>query len=289
MHVLVHGGAGDVPREPRRRQAVLDEAVEDGLVADSPQAAVVAAVNRLERSPRFNAGRGGTIQTDGQHRSDAGVMTSDGAVGAVCNVSGVLNPVDLAVAVKDRTPHILLGPGGALDLAEQLGIETGVDLSTERLSERFDAAEVPEDFAGQLEFVSSRFDGVDEFAERDTVGAVATDGKRLAAATSTGGRWLALKARIGDVPQVGCGYYCSEVGAISTTGNGEAIAQTTLARLVERHLAGGVDAQEAVHEAMATFERETDATAGVIAIDETGTFATAFNSSRMQTAAGTID
>lgn len=213
-------------------------------------------------------------------------MTSDGEIGAVCNITGVLNPVELAEAVKHHTPHILLGPVGALSLAEHLGIDTDSELGTDRLAERFDDAEVPDDFAGQLEFVNERFGEDEEDTERDTVGAVATDGNRFAAATSTGGRWLALQGRIGDVPQVGCGYYASEVAAVSTTGAGEAIAQTTLARLVERHIEAGLDAQDAAFEAMATFERETNATAGLIALDEAGTIATAFNSSRMQTAAG---
>lgn len=289
MHVLVHGGAGGVPREPIERQAVLDAAVEDGLAAATPQDAVVAAVARLEASPRFNAGRGGTVQTDGVHRSDAGVMTSDGAIGAVCNVTGVLHPAALAAGVKDETPHILLGPAGALPLAEHLGIDTDADLSTDRLTRRFRDAEVPSGFVDELGYVTDRFDAPDPNAERDTVGAVASDGETLAAATSTGGRWLALRGRIGDVPQVGAGFYASQTGAVSTTGNGEAIAQTTLARLVERQLDAGATVDRAVVDAMATFERETDATAGVIAIDADGTIATAFNSNRMQTAAGSSE
>lgn len=286
MHLLVHGGAGGQPTSPIARQAVLDEAVADGLATDSPQAAVCAAVNRLERSPRFNAGRGGTVQTDGRFRSDAGLMTSTGDIGAVCNVTGVLHPIDLAAAVKDETPHILLGPDGAMALAEHRGIDTDTDLGTDRMRERYEAAAVPDGFADELAFVVDTFDVDDEATERDTVGAVATDGEVLAAATSTGGRWLALRGRIGDVPQVGCGFFASDVGAVSTTGNGEAIAQTTLARLVERRLAAGDDVESATMAAMATFERETDATAGVIAVDREGAIATAFNSARMQTAAG---
>lgn len=284
MHVLVHGGAGGAPREPHDRQAVLDRAVDDALETDTPQDAVVAAVTVLERSPRFNAGRGGTMQTDGHHRSDAGVMTSDGAVGAVCNVTGVLEPVALAVAVKARTPHVLLGPAGAMALAEHLGIDTDADLGTDRLAERFAAADVPAGFPAELAFVADRFGAHDD--ERDTVGAVATDGETLAAATSTGGRWLALRGRIGDVPQVGSGFFAAPAGAVSTTGAGEAIARTTLARLVERELAAGRDAQTAVTTAMATFERTTGETAGAIALDPRGGIGTAFNGSRMQTAAG---
>lgn len=287
MHVLVHGGAGGAPPEPGPRQAVLDDAVTAGLDAATPQGAVIAAVRVLERSPRFNAGRGGTRQTDGVHRSDAGLMTSDGDIGAVCNVTGVLHPVELAAGVKDETPHLLLGPDGAMPLAVHLGLDTDADLSTDRLVQRFNEAGVPEGFAGELGFVTETFDADDESTERDTVGAVATDGETLAAATSTGGRWLALRGRIGDVPQVGSGFYASPAGAVSTTGNGEAIAQTTLSRLVERHLTDGDNPQTAVTRAMATFERETDATAGVIAVDANGRLGTACNSTRMQTAAGT--
>ena len=286
MHVLVHGGAGGAPREPAARQKVLDEAVSDGLEAATPIEAVKAAVRCLEDSPRFNAGTGGTIQSDGIYRSDAGIMTDDGSIGAVCNLTGIRHPVDLADSVRTELPHIFLGPAGAMAFAEHLGIDTGYDLSTDRLTERFEAEGVPADFAGQLRFISERFDAPRPSDDLDTVGAVATDGETLAAATSTGGRWLALRGRIGDVPQVGCGYYASPAGAVSTTGNGEAIAQVTLARLVERQLERGHEVQQAVTEAMATFERETDATAGVIAITAAGEIGSAYNSARMQTAAG---
>ncbi|ELK52663.1 asparaginase, partial [Haloferax sp. BAB-2207] len=64
----------------------------------------------------------------------------------------------------------------------------------------------------------------------DTVGAVATDGETFASATSTGGRWFALAGRVGDVPQIGSGFYASPAGGASTTGAGEDIARVTLAR-----------------------------------------------------------
>jgi len=58
--------------------------------------------------------------------------------------------------------------------------------------------------------------------DHDTVGAVATDGETFAAATSTGGRSFALAGRVGDVPQVGSGFFCTEAGGASATGAGEA-------------------------------------------------------------------
>lgn len=285
MRVLVHGGAGGVPTEPRERQHTVDAAAQAGTSAETPMAAVVAAVNTLEADPAFNAGRGGTIQTDGRYRTDAGLMTSDRSVGAVCNVPNVVHPIDLARAVMTETPHGLLGPEGARQLAAEIGVDTEADLSTERTTTRFAEADVPESFGDQLAYVRERFgtggDGVHAF---DTVGAVATDGADLAAATSTGGRWLALAGRIGDVPQVGCGFYCSDRAAVSTTGAGEDIARMTLAREVERRIADGADPEGAAIGAIADLEAETDGRAGVIAITAGGAIGTAFNSTRMQTA-----
>lgn len=280
MQVVLHGGAGGDPTRPRRRQAVLDEAAATALEADDPEGAVVAGVAHLERSGRFNAGHGATIQSDGIHRLDAGIMTGDRVVGAVCGVTRVDSTVELARAVKDETPHVLLGPAGAHDLAGTVGLRTEEPVGSSERAEAFADLDVPEGFAGQLGAVADRFG-----ADHDTVGAVARDGDRLAAATSTGGRWLALKGRVGDVPQVGSGFYCSPHGAVSTTGHGEAIARVTLARSVERRLADGADAQAAATAAVARLEATTGGDAGVIAVDSAGHIGTAFNTARMQTAA----
>lgn len=287
MQVLVHGGAGGQPSAPAPRQAVLDEAVAAALGATTPSEAVVEAVTVLERSARFNAGIGATVQSDGRHRTDAGIMTDDGAIGAVCGVTGVATPVELAAHVRDDTPHVMLGPAGAQPLADHLGLGTDADLSTPRRRDRFEAAGVPDEFDGQLAYVNERFGTVE--GDRDTVGAVAHNGETLAAATSTGGRWLALRGRIGDVPQVGCGFHCTSDGAVSTTGNGEAIVRERLAASVTRRLADGQGPQAAAIEAVAALEAHTDATAGVIALDRTGQVGTAYNSARMQTAVGRSD
>ncbi|MFW6152871.1 MAG: isoaspartyl peptidase/L-asparaginase [Halobacteriota archaeon] len=286
MHVLAHGGAGGSPSAAAERQRVLDEAVEAGRVESSPRAAVLRAVGVLEASPRFNAGYGGTVQVDGVHRCDAGLMTSDGRVGAVCNVTGVTHPSELARFVHGETPHVLLGPTGAERVAAHLGIDTDDELGTPDQRERFEEVDVPNDFEGQLALANDRY-GTGGSDPLDTVGAVATDGSRLAAATSTGGRWLALGGRIGDVPQIGSGFFCSTAAAVSTTGAGEDIARLTLARDVERRVDGGATPREAATDALAAFDGATEGSAGVIVIDATGRFATAYTSTGMQTAVAT--
>ncbi len=292
MRVLVHGGAGGVPDEPEPRQAVLDEATETGVAAATPLDAVESAVRVLEASPRFNAGVGGAVQSDGVVRTDAGVMTSDRSIGAACSMPGVDAAVSVARVVRSETPHIFVSGEHAVDLADEFGVETGVDLTTEEKRERYEAEDPPQGGPREhLEWLETRFgSGDDQAGERskdeapdhDTVGAVASDGETFAAATSTGGRSFALAGRVGDVPQVGSGFFCTEAGGASATGAGEDIARVTLSRRAVDHLADGLDAQTAADEAIREFEERTGSGAGVIVLgDETA--GSAFNTDGMQT------
>jgi beta-aspartyl-peptidase (threonine type) len=118
--------------------------------------------------------------------------------------------------------------------------------------------------------------------DHDTVGAVATDGETFAAATSTGGRSFALAGRVGDVPQVGSGFFCTGAGGASATGAGEDIARVTLSRRAVGYLDEGVEAQEAADRAIDEFEAITGSGAGVIVLGEDGA-GSAFNTGGMQT------
>merc|ERR1719351_581352 len=73
----------------------------------------------------------------------------------------------------------------------------------------------------------------------DTVGAVAIDENGgMAFGTSTGGITAKYPGRVGDSPIIGSGGYCdSNIGAVSSTGHGEAISKVCLAR----HLTGLLD------------------------------------------------
>ncbi|RNJ25830.1 isoaspartyl peptidase/L-asparaginase [Halosegnis longus] len=281
MNIIVHGGAGSPPEEPPERQAVIDEAAEAGVATDSVTDAVCAAVAVLESDPRFNAGVGGTVQSDGIIRTDAGLMTDDRAVGAVSSMPGVEHAVDAARVVKEETPHILVSGVHAVDLADEFGVETEVDLWTDRRREQWrelDSRPDPTDKREQLDWLREQFGG------SDTVGAVARNQDRIAAATSTGGRWLALAGRVGDVPQVGAGFYATRAGGASATGAGEDIARVTLARRAVDHLEMGRTASDAADLAMEEFADLTGSTAGIIVADNKGEIGEAFNSEAMQTA-----
>jgi isoaspartyl peptidase/L-asparaginase-like protein (Ntn-hydrolase superfamily) len=293
MDVIVHGGAGAEPHDPAARDRGLSRAVDAARMEASPTDAVEAAVRVLEADPVFNAGVGGAIQADGVVRTDAGVMT--GAVGgagspapglrsgAACSMRGVPHAISVARLVRAETPHVLLSGPGAVNLAAAFGVETDVDLTTDRTRSRWADADSPDgDIRERLTWVRDRFGGQGG-AERDhdTVGAVAFDGDRFATATSTGGRWFAVPGRVGDVPQVGGGFYASETGAASATGHGEEIAEDGLARRVVSLIGDGHDAATAAATAIERFAANTAATAGVIAIDGRGRVGSAHNAAAM--------
>ncbi|WP_089821018.1 isoaspartyl peptidase/L-asparaginase [Halogranum amylolyticum] len=303
MHVIVHGGAGGVPDDPAPRQAVLDEAAETGAAESTPLDAVEAAVQMLESDVRFNAGVGGAVQSDGIVRTDAGVMTSDREAGAVAGMAGVEHAVSVARVVAEETPHVFVAGEHAVDLAADFGVDTDVDLFTDDTRNRWSDANPPQGSPREhLQWLDSRFGGSTsdptadvsgddsgtitdsaDFSDHDTVGAVAFDREQFAAATSTGGRWFALAGRVGDVPQIGSGFYAAPAGAASATGAGEDIAKVTLSRRAVRHLEDGMSAQKAAETAIDEFGELTGSSAGVIVLDGEGGAGSAFNSDEMQT------
>jgi beta-aspartyl-peptidase (threonine type) len=294
MRVIVHGGVaiGDRADEPSSdRGAVLETAAADGAAAATPVDAVETALRRLETDDRFNAGRGGAIQSDGVVRVDAGLMTDDRTVGAVAGAPGVEHAVSAARVVATETPHVMIAGESAAALAADVGVETGVDLTTEATRRRFEDADPP---AGSprahLDWLRDRFgrdadagdaDPATSSPGHDTVGAVARDGDRFAAATSTAGRWFALAGRVGDVPQVGSGFFCTPAGGASATGAGEDIARVTLARRAVDRLADGAPAERAATLAVEEFASLTGSRAGLIVCGPDGV-GSAFEGASMQ-------
>ena len=318
VQVIAHGGAGSPADEPDDRAAVIREAVDCGAEQSTPLAAVRATVRVMEIDPRFNAGIGGAVQSDGVPRTDAGVMCGDGRTGAAAAMPGVAHAVDVASAVATETPHVMLAGDRAVDFAEAVGVETGVDLWSDGSRERWAGADPtgegdPAGVDAQLDWVRERFGGSDGAVpdaesgddadgetdatvagtdrerrvpprDHDTVGAVATDGDEIAAATSTGGRWYALAGRVGDVPQVGGGFFATPAGGASATGAGEDIAREGLARRAVALLERGADAPTAARLAIEEFDDVAEGDAGVIVADAAGELGAAYNSPAMQTA-----
>jgi L-asparaginase / beta-aspartyl-peptidase len=300
--LIAHGGAGGrAPTSERatRRRALL-AAVDSGarILRDGGSAldAVAGTVKMLEDDPLFNAGYGSVLTLDGQVEMDAAVMVAEhsrtnqpspngvsGAAtamiriraGGVVLVSRVRNPILLARAVMELTPHVLMGGAAAERLARRAGLELcrPDELISERSRERW------------RKLMESRAMAADdEVDQHGTVGAVAIDAHGdVAAATSTGGISGKLPGRIGDSAIIGAGLFGDARGGASATGTGEAILRVGLCR--EAVLALGHEGPAKVAErAIARLAEETNAQAGIVLVDSSGRVGYAHNAQAMQVA-----
>lgn len=269
--LLVHGGAGphrgddDVEAAKggclRAARAGFEVLRRGGSAVD----AVEAATRVLEDDPVFNAGVGSALNAEGVAELDASIMNGATlAAGAVAGVTCFRNPVSVARAVMQASPHVLLAGAGA----ERFGRSRGFPVVP-------NAALVTEQARAQL---------AEAGRSTGTVGAVAIDRDgHLAAATSTGGTTGKLPGRIGDSPLIGCGTYADdEKAAVSCTGLGEAIIRATLARHA-CDLVGQHSAFEAARLAVASLARAGGA-AGLILVTPSGELGWAFSTQRMSRA-----
>jgi beta-aspartyl-peptidase (threonine type) len=86
--------------------------------------AVTAAVKVLEDDPLFNAGRGSAFAADGKNEMDAALM--DGATlsaGSVASVQFTGHPIELARAVMEHTPYVMMVGTEADEFSKTRGLE----------------------------------------------------------------------------------------------------------------------------------------------------------------------
>jgi beta-aspartyl-peptidase (threonine type) len=284
--LAIHGGAGTLPRNEMSAEAELayrsglDQALAVGYaVLESGGGsvdAVTAAVVVLEDNPLFNAGRGAVFTLEGRNELDASIMEgSTLKAGAVCGLTQIKNPIELAKAVMQRSEHVMLAAGGAEEFARSLGIEF-----------------VPQSYF----YTAARWKQLERIRGGDTslsaltishvgtVGAVALDAQgHLAAATSTGGMTGKRYKRIGDSPIIGAGTYADDRScAVSATGHGEVFIRAAVAHdICARMRFGGRTLLQAVREVVLQELPAMQGEGGVVSIDAAGEIAMEFNSEGM--------
>lgn len=304
----VHGGAGVIERadmDPAREaayRAALDAALERGAkVLDGGGTALDAievVIRGLEDDPLFNAGKGAVFTADGRNELDAAIM--DGATlqaGAVAGVTHTRNPISLARAVMDQSPHVMLIGSGADSFGAAHGVEQAdpayffTEPRWQQLKKALQEkgmpvpprpAGVPEEPSPEaLRHHAGLYMNDHKFG---TVGVVALDSHgHIAAGTSTGGTTGKLWGRVGDSPLIGAGTYAADDScAVSGTGVGEYFIRLTVAReicaLVQyRHLPLQAAADEVIQKRLTALGGD----GGVIALTADGQLAWSFNSSGM--------
>jgi beta-aspartyl-peptidase (threonine type) len=284
--IVIHGGAGTLPRaemsgdSERKYRAGLTEAIDAGyaVMQDGGTSldAVTRAVMLLEDNPLFNAGRGSVFTLDGRNELDASIMEGRALkAGAVCGLTRIRNPVELARAVMERSEHVMLAGAGAEEFAASQGISF-VPQSYFHTPERWQ----------QLERIRAGEFGLSghTISHIGTVGAVALDTHgHLAAATSTGGMTGKRFQRVGDSPIIGAGTYADDRScAVSATGHGEVFIRAAVAHDVcARMRFGGRSVGEAARQVIFGELAALGGEGGVIAIDAHGEIAMEFNSEGM--------
>lgn len=280
--LAIHGGAGAMAREAMtladqsEHEAGLGAALDAGVAilaaGGSALDAVEAAVVALEDDPHFNAGRGSVFTYDGAIELDASIMDGRGrAAGAVTGLTTVRNPVRLARAVMEHSPHVFLGGAGAEAFARTQGLEM-VDPGWFATDER----------RRQLEAVKAR-GGFDAEVKYGTVGAVAVDAAgHVAAATSTGGLTGKRWGRIGDSPVIGAGNYADDRScAVSATGSGEFFIRAGVAHEIGARMRLLGESAQAAADAVIAEVGALGGDGGVIVAAADGSTAFAFNTSGM--------
>lgn len=287
--IAVHGGAGTLlkgmmtPEKELAYKSALKLALDKGYLALEEGAsavdAVTIAVQLLEDSPLFNAGKGSVFTANETHEMDASIM--DGKTlkaGAVSLITGIRNPIALARDVMEKSEHVFLASQGAMDFAKQLGytIEKEYYFYDELRHQQW--LEIKDTDSFQLDH-SPKKD-----AKFGTVGAVACDKKgTIAAGTSTGGMTNKRFGRVGDSPMIGAGNYANnKTCAISCTGSGEyfirGVVAYDVACLMEHK---GLSLQDATNEVIYHRLKQLGGDGGLIAVDTQGNIAMPFNTEGM--------
>lgn len=298
--IAIHGGAGTIKRDmPAEHidgiKRALATSVKKGMdvlaTGGTALDAVEAAVRSLEDDERFNAGRGAVFTREGTHEFDAAIMEGKTlACGAIGGARTPKNPISVARAVMEETPHILLVGDGADAFTHEIGAATEgpAYFTSERRREQWET--LNKETPGVISRSEDEGADPDEGQAKGTVGAVALDSHgNMAAATSTGGLTNKRAGRVGDTGCIGAGTYaCNRTCAVSTTGHGEQFMRHLSAYAVHARmdLLGEV-LDQASHAVIHDVMQQGDG--GLIAVDGAGRIAMPYSSEGMYRAAADHD
>lgn len=220
--------------------------------------AVQIAINILEDSPYFNAGKGSVFTSSGTNELDASIMNGqNGQAGAVAGLTNIKNPIDAAIAVMEHSPHVLLIGKGAEEFTVTQGMDT-----------------VPQSyFYNEYRYQEHLERLSEDKAKFGTVGAVAIDNNgNIAAGTSTGGMNNKRFGRLGDVPVIGAGTYAENgIGGLSATGHGEYFIRNVATYDIAAQVKyGNATLDEAGYNTLMKKLKSQGGDGGVIGLDDNG-------------------
>ena len=294
--LVIHGGAGTILKsnmtteKENAYKAKLTEALKAGYAeiqkGNTSIDAVAASIMIMEDSPLFNAGKGAVFTADGKNELDASIMYGkDKSAGAIAGVHTVKNPIKTAIAVMQKSEHVMLSGVGAEQFAKEQNLEI-VDPKYFWTKDRWEGLQkLKQKEQSNINKKVSQ-NTLPESYEIDqkfgTVGAVALDKSgNITAGTSTGGMTNKKYGRIGDAPIIGSGTYADSQVGISATGWGEYFIRATAARTIAAKMEyQKKDVKTAAQETIDEIEK-MGGDGGLIALDKDGNIAMPFNTAGM--------
>lgn len=147
--------------------------------------ALSIAIRDVEDNPEYHyVGYGGYPNNEGIVETDGAYMDGNSMrFGAVAGVSGIRNPILLAMKLSDHTKDCFLCGEGAVKYALEHGLEKA-DLLSDEMKETYAKHE-----------------------SHDTVCMIAKDSDGMSVGVSTSGLPYKHPGRVGDSPVVGSGFY----------------------------------------------------------------------------------
>lgn len=294
--IVIHGGAGTILKKNMSEEkeaeykAKLEEAIRVGYsILDkggSSLDAVEKTINVLENSPLFNAGKGAVFTIAETNELDASIM--DGKTlnaGASAGTKTVKNPINLARAIMENSPHVMMAGDGAETFAKEQNLEI-VSPEYFKTENRLNTLKrvIKKEQEKPLIKTSAFYDADIKDSKFGTVGCVALDKKgNLAAGTSTGGMTNKRYGRVGDVPIIGAGNYANNATcAVSGTGWGEFFIRATVAHDISALMEyKELSLEEAAKEVILRKVPDLGGNGGIIAVDKNGNMVMEFNTAGM--------
>lgn len=223
--------------------------------------ALIAGVNIVELDPEdASVGYGGLPNADGVVQLDSCCMHGPRKqAGGVAALEGVRTPSSVARAVMQLTDHHLLVGAGAQTFARQVGFTVEDDLNTDRSrrlwlewKRRTDPAHYldPEHrmqfgYRTGLDMVREGLIDPEHFWGTINCNGVNGAGDVCGVTTTSGLAWK-IPGRVGDSPILGAGLYVDNaVGAVGSTGRGEANLYGLCSFLIVENLRSGMSPVDA--------------------------------------------
>ncbi|MEZ4910152.1 MAG: N(4)-(beta-N-acetylglucosaminyl)-L-asparaginase [Saprospiraceae bacterium] len=228
-------------------------------------------------------GLGGNPDREGNVTLDASIMNHLGQCGGVAFLERIKNPIKVARAVMEKTPHVLLVGSGAQLFALEQGFRLEENILSDHAQNAF--TEWKKKSKYQLK-INIEKDGIDVpptlpngEKNHDTIGMIAIDAiGNFSGACTTSGLGFKMHGRVGDSPIIGAGLYVDNaVGAATATGNGEEVIRTCGSFLVVEFMRQGYSPEKACKKAVERIKNITpnklsEIQIGFLALNKKGEF-----------------